>query len=43
MGHVDLYVGNTMLTVGQDYFLHSYFSTVAYQAGTYTHFVTGEQ
>jgi 2,3-bisphosphoglycerate-dependent phosphoglycerate mutase len=31
MGHVDLYVGNTMLTVGQDYFLHSFFSTIAYQ------------
>jgi hypothetical protein len=23
MGHLDFYVGNTMLTVGQDYFLHS--------------------
>jgi 2,3-bisphosphoglycerate-dependent phosphoglycerate mutase len=31
MGHVDLYVGNTMLTVGQDHFLHSFFSTIAYQ------------
>ena len=31
MGHVDLYVRNTMLTVGQDDFLHSLFSTIAYQ------------
>jgi 2,3-bisphosphoglycerate-dependent phosphoglycerate mutase len=31
MGHVDLYVRNTMLTLGQDYFVHSFFSTIAYQ------------
>jgi 2,3-bisphosphoglycerate-dependent phosphoglycerate mutase len=31
MAHVDLYVRNTMLTVGEDYFLHSFFSTIAYQ------------
>jgi 2,3-bisphosphoglycerate-dependent phosphoglycerate mutase len=31
MGQVDLYVGNTMWRVGQDDFLHSFFSTVAYQ------------
>ncbi len=31
MGRVDLYVQNTMLTVGEDYFLHSFFSTIAYQ------------
>jgi hypothetical protein len=31
MGHVDLYVRNTMWTVGEDYFLHSFFSTIAYQ------------
>jgi 2,3-bisphosphoglycerate-dependent phosphoglycerate mutase len=31
MGHVDLYVRNTILTLGQDYFVHSFFSTIAYQ------------
>jgi hypothetical protein len=31
MGHVDLYAGNTMWRIGQDDFLHSFFSTVAYQ------------
>jgi hypothetical protein len=30
-GTHDLYVGNTMWRVGQDDFLHSFFSTVAYQ------------
>ena len=29
MGQVDLYVENTMWRVGQDDFLHSFFSTVA--------------
>jgi len=31
MGPVDLYTGNMMLAVGQDEFLHSFFSTIAYQ------------
>ena len=31
MARVDLYVQNTMWTVGEDDFLHSFFSTVAYQ------------
>jgi hypothetical protein len=31
MGRVDLHVGNTMLALGQDDFVHSFFSTVAYQ------------
>jgi 2,3-bisphosphoglycerate-dependent phosphoglycerate mutase len=31
VARVDLYVENTMWTVGEDDFLHSFFSTVAYQ------------
>jgi hypothetical protein len=31
VARVDLYVQNTMWTVGEDDFLHSFFSTVAYQ------------
>jgi 2,3-bisphosphoglycerate-dependent phosphoglycerate mutase len=31
MARVDLYVQNTMWTVGEDWFLHSFFSTVAYR------------
>jgi hypothetical protein len=31
MGQVDLYVANTMWRIGEDDFLHSFFSTVAYQ------------
>jgi hypothetical protein len=31
VGRVDLYAGNTMWTVGEDDFLHSFFSTIAYQ------------
>ena len=31
MAKVDLYVQNSMWTVGQDWFLHSFFSTIAYR------------
>jgi 2,3-bisphosphoglycerate-dependent phosphoglycerate mutase len=31
MGQVNLYVANTMWRIGEDDFLHSFFSTVAYQ------------
>ena len=31
MARVDLYVQNTMWSVGEDWFLHSFFSTVAYR------------
>ncbi len=31
MARVDLYVQNTMWTVGEDWFLHSFFSTIAYR------------
>jgi 2,3-bisphosphoglycerate-dependent phosphoglycerate mutase len=31
MAKVDLYVQNKMWTVGQDWFLHSFFSTIAYR------------
>ena len=31
LAHIDLYAKNTMWTVGQDYFLHSFFSTIADQ------------
>ena len=31
MARVDLYVKNLMWTVGEDYFLDSFFSTIAYQ------------
>ena len=31
MARVDLYVKNTMWTVGEDWFLHSFFSTIAYR------------
>jgi 2,3-bisphosphoglycerate-dependent phosphoglycerate mutase len=31
MAKVDLYVQNNMWTVGQDWFLHSFFSTIAYR------------
>jgi hypothetical protein len=31
MAQVDLYVGNTMWTGGEDFWLHSFFSTIAYQ------------
>jgi 2,3-bisphosphoglycerate-dependent phosphoglycerate mutase len=31
VARVDLYVQNTMWTVGEDDFLHSFFSTIAYQ------------
>jgi hypothetical protein len=31
MARVDLYVKNTMWTVGEDWFLHSFFSTIAHR------------
>jgi 2,3-bisphosphoglycerate-dependent phosphoglycerate mutase len=31
MARVDLYTKNTMWTVGEDWFLHSFFSTIAYR------------
>jgi 2,3-bisphosphoglycerate-dependent phosphoglycerate mutase len=31
MAQVDLYAGNTMWTGGEDFWLHSFFSTIAYQ------------
>ena len=31
MARVDLYAKNTMWTVGEDWFLHSFFSTIAYR------------
>ena len=31
MARVDLYVQNTMWTVGEDWFFHSFFSTIAYR------------
>jgi 2,3-bisphosphoglycerate-dependent phosphoglycerate mutase len=31
MARVDLYVNNTMWTIGEDWFLHSFFSTIAYR------------
>jgi Immunity protein 70 len=31
MARVDLYVNNSMWTVGEDWFLHSFFSTIAYR------------
>jgi 2,3-bisphosphoglycerate-dependent phosphoglycerate mutase len=31
MAQVDLYVGNTMWTGGEDFWLHSFFSSIAYQ------------
>jgi 2,3-bisphosphoglycerate-dependent phosphoglycerate mutase len=31
MARVDLYVRNSMWTVGEDWFLHSFFSTIAYR------------
>ena len=31
MAHVDFYVENTMWTGGEDFWLHSFFSTIAYQ------------
>ena len=46
MAHVDLYVKNTMWIGGEDFWLHSFFSTIAYrleQPGTHNYFVTGER
>jgi 2,3-bisphosphoglycerate-dependent phosphoglycerate mutase len=34
MAQVDLYAGNTMWTGGEDFWLHSFFSTIAYQLET---------
>lgn len=34
VARVDLYVQNSMWTVGEDHFLHSFFSTVSYQLET---------
>ena len=31
MAQVDLYVRNSMWTGGEDFWLHSFFSTIAYQ------------
>ena len=31
MGHVGLIVRNSMLSFGENYFVHSFFSTIAYR------------